>query len=210
MSPNTTLAPSATIIRTCEAPIPRAPPLTSATFPANRSATAYPLSCRCALGPEYVVEYAPGLARGRIALHGRHHTYTAERMTTPGQRNRGWAARISSAVKVEQSRAIPVPLRQAFRGIVVVGGASANPPRDARAARVRLVLARIRASDVGGTVQSARGLTAAWNLPLDGPRPLVRGRGDAHHIPVTVVPRRLGRIKKVDPDVRAGGRVGRI
>src|SRR5271168_1823541 len=40
MSPNTTLAPSATSVRTCEAPIPRAPPLISATFPANRSATA--------------------------------------------------------------------------------------------------------------------------------------------------------------------------
>lgn len=47
MSPKTTLAPSATSDRTCDAPMPRAPPLTRATFPANRSATAFLPSSRC-------------------------------------------------------------------------------------------------------------------------------------------------------------------
>src|SRR5262249_32616976 len=36
MSPITTLAPSSTSIRACSAPIPRAPPLMSATLPSTR------------------------------------------------------------------------------------------------------------------------------------------------------------------------------
>src|SRR5271168_2411963 len=42
MSPKTTLAPSSTSARTSEAPMPRAPPLTTATLPANRPAIEIP------------------------------------------------------------------------------------------------------------------------------------------------------------------------
>src|SRR5271156_6682410 len=71
MSPNTTLAPSATSVRTCEAPIPSAP------FPANRSATGIsPIESAPefvivrvrTVGPLPVVEYAPGVQRRYVAL----------------------------------------------------------------------------------------------------------------------------------------------
>src|SRR3954463_3382485 len=49
MSPMTTLPPSATSIRACAAPIPRAPPLMSATLPSTRPMRCSPLSLSCAL-----------------------------------------------------------------------------------------------------------------------------------------------------------------
>src|SRR5512142_1867450 len=79
MSPNTTLAPSATSVRTCEAPIPRAPPLISATFPANRSATAILLSCWFVSAP-YVPE---AMYRHSFSKAARHRLAVASGRPRP-------------------------------------------------------------------------------------------------------------------------------
>src|SRR5882757_800936 len=54
MSPITTLAPSATNSRACDAPMPLAPPLISATFPSTRPMTGQVIGCCSTSGVEVV------------------------------------------------------------------------------------------------------------------------------------------------------------
>ena len=134
----TTLPPSATSIRACAAPIPRAPPLMSATLPSTRPMRCSPLSLSCALigveealaGDQRQVQCRPDSRRRGHHRGNRvdHPARAAPRWRRSCGRPCGWSGRCRRCTTARR-RSPPGRNRPAVR-------AAASP--DARSSRSRV------------------------------------------------------------------------